>query len=161
MSQRNVPGTIYTIHLSKPLGPSDRGPRNTARHYTGWTGNLAARIAEHREGYGSKLLAAAKQRGIDWVVAKTEPGTRARERQLKKHSAARRCPECKKENEVQQDKTTLGELVTEMNAGTGSREAVKAAVTELSAEGKAIHWGAEIRQPQAEAEVADVDLEMG
>lgn len=55
--------------------------------------------------------------------------------------------------------TTLGELVTDMNAGTGSREAVKAAVTELAAEGRVIEWSAEVSQPQDQAEVDD--LEMG
>jgi hypothetical protein len=55
-------------------------------------------------------------------------------------------------------KTTLGELVTELNAGTGSRDQVKAAVAELSADGKAIHWDAEVSQPQAQADDLEMEL---
>ena len=54
--------------------------------------------------------------------------------------------------------TTLGELVTDMNAGTGSREAVKAAVAELAAEGRVIEWSAEVSQPQAEVDEPDLEL---
>lgn len=39
-------------------------------------------------------MAVIKDAGIGFVVAKTEPGTRARERQLKQRGAGRDCPVC-------------------------------------------------------------------
>ncbi len=39
-------------------------------------------------------MAVIRAAGIGFVVAKTEPGTRARERQLKQRGAARDCPYC-------------------------------------------------------------------
>jgi hypothetical protein len=45
--------------------------------------------------HGSPLLLAARKTGITWQLARTWPGTRARERQLKQQGgAARRCPLC-------------------------------------------------------------------
>lgn len=79
-------GIIYTLHFDRPY--------RHAKHYTGWTTDLAARLAEHAAGRGARLLAVVHAAGIGWQVAVTEPGTRTRERQLKKHGAARRCPLC-------------------------------------------------------------------
>jgi hypothetical protein len=45
------------------------------------------------------------------------------------------------------EKTTVGELVDGLNNGTVSRDEVKAAVAELSAESAVIHRGAEVSQP--------------
>jgi hypothetical protein len=39
-------------------------------------------------------MAVIRDAGIGFVVAKTEPGTRARERQLKQRGAVRDCPVC-------------------------------------------------------------------
>jgi hypothetical protein len=60
-----------------------------------------------------------------------------------------------------ESKITLGELVAAMDAGQATRDDVKAAVEELSADGKAIHWGATVRQPQAEVEVDEPEIELG
>jgi len=92
----NVEGWVYTIHLHAPLGDPARS-RMTAWHYTGWANadGLLARLLEHRSGRGSAMLAAAAAAGITWHLAALERGTRARERQLKKHGAARRCPTCR------------------------------------------------------------------
>lgn len=84
-------GTVYLLHLSVPFGH--------ARHYTGFAAGggrgLARRLAEHGTGSGARLLAAARKAGITWELARTWPGTRARERQLKNQGgAARRCPLC-------------------------------------------------------------------
>jgi hypothetical protein len=38
-----------------------------------------------------------REAGGSWRLASVEPGDRNRERQLKKHSASRRCPICKDE----------------------------------------------------------------
>jgi hypothetical protein len=89
--RRNVPGTVYLLHLSRPYVH--------AQHYTGWAGNgtrgLARRLAEHGTRSGSPLLAAARAAGITWELARTWPGTRGRERQLKQQGgASRRCPLC-------------------------------------------------------------------
>jgi predicted GIY-YIG superfamily endonuclease len=91
MARRNVPGTVYLLHFSVPY--------KHARHYTGWASDLAARLAEHDDGRGARLTAVAKAAGITWTLARTWPGTRARERQLKNQGgASRHCPACKKES---------------------------------------------------------------
>jgi predicted GIY-YIG superfamily endonuclease len=80
-------GTIYLLHLDRPY--------QHARHYTGWTTNLKSRLAEHTAGRGARLLAVTTQAGIGWQLARTWPGSRNRERQLKRQGgAARRCPLC-------------------------------------------------------------------
>jgi predicted GIY-YIG superfamily endonuclease len=80
-------GTVYLLHFSQPY--------QHARHYTGWTANLPARLADHQAGRGARLLAVAQDAGITWTVARTWPGTRTRERALKRQGgAARRCPLC-------------------------------------------------------------------
>ena len=89
-------GTVYLLHLSEPYGPGGgANGRGTARHYTGWTADLAARLALHECGQGARLLAVARAAGIGWTLARTWPGTRARQRQLKRQGgASRRCPLC-------------------------------------------------------------------
>lgn len=84
-------GTVYLLHLAQPY--------RHARHYTGYAGNgaagLARRLAQHGSSHGAKLLAAARAAGITWELARTWPGDRARERQLKRQGgASRRCPLC-------------------------------------------------------------------
>lgn len=81
-------GTIYTLHFCTRFGH--------AGHYTGWTANLAKRLAEHAKGSGSNLCRKAARAGITWVLVATEPGDKNRERQLKNQGgAARRCPVCR------------------------------------------------------------------
>jgi predicted GIY-YIG superfamily endonuclease len=74
-------GTCYLLHFSEPY--------KHARHYSGTTADLAARLAEHQTGRGSRLLAVAKAAGIAWTLARTWPGGRQRERQLKNQAAPR------------------------------------------------------------------------
>ena len=91
MTRRDVEGTVYLLHFSRPY--------RHARHYTGWASDLAARLADHADGHGARLTAVAKAAGITWTLARTWPGTRARERQLKNQGgASRHCPACKKES---------------------------------------------------------------
>ncbi len=98
--RRNVPGTVYLLHLARPYLPyPGAAPRLGAQHYTGWAGGgargLARRLAQHGTAAGNPLLLAARRAGITWELARTWEGTRARERQLKRQgSARRRCPLC-------------------------------------------------------------------
>lgn len=81
-------GTVYLLHFDQPY--------RHARHYLGWTQNLAARLAVHAAGHGARLLQVVSAEGITWTLARTWPGVpRLRERQLKRMGgAARRCPLC-------------------------------------------------------------------
>jgi predicted GIY-YIG superfamily endonuclease len=80
-------GTVYLIHLDEPY--------KHARHYTGWTTNLDARLEAHREGRGARLMEVVKAAGITWRLARTWPGGRERERAIKdRHEAPRLCPQC-------------------------------------------------------------------
>ena len=82
-----VTGTVYLLHFDRPYAH--------AGHYTGWTTDLAARLAEHAAGHGARLLAVAKSAGIGWTLARTWAGTRHVERALKRQGgASRRCPLC-------------------------------------------------------------------
>jgi predicted GIY-YIG superfamily endonuclease len=89
---------VYTLHLYPPLGH--------ARHYTGSTRNLRQRLADHELGRGARLPQVQVERGGTWVLAQTEPGSRDRERQLKQHSATRRCQVCKAAEGYQAGKLT-------------------------------------------------------
>lgn len=87
MSRRQPRGVVYLLHFERPY--------RHAKHYTGWTTDLEARLAEHRAGRGARLLAVIGQAGIGWSLARTWDGTKGRERQLKRTGgASRRCPMC-------------------------------------------------------------------
>jgi len=80
-------GTVYLIHFDTPC--------RHARHYTGWALDLEQRLRQHRAGHGARLLEVIAA-GIDWTLARTWPGSRQRERQLKRQGgASRRCPICR------------------------------------------------------------------
>lgn len=81
-------GVIYLLHFHAPY--------RHARHYTGWTRDLPGRLAEHGTGNGARLLAVVHHAGIGWTLARTWPGSRSRERALKRQGgASRRCPLCR------------------------------------------------------------------
>ena len=83
-------GTVYLIHFDRPY--------RHARHYTGWAGNLDARLARHRAGNGARLIEVVMAAGIGWELARTWPGTRADERRIKRaRNAPRLCPLCQDE----------------------------------------------------------------
>jgi len=83
----------YLVHLDRKLGSSH--PRGGAGHYLGTTVNLDRRIAQHREGTGARILAAAVERGIGFDVVRTWPGGREKERELKRlRNSPRLCPRC-------------------------------------------------------------------
>lgn len=80
-------GTVYLLHFDRPY--------KHARHYTGWAADLDARLDQHRHGHGARLLAVLKDAGIGWQLARTWPGDRRRERQIKNMGgASRSCPFC-------------------------------------------------------------------
>jgi hypothetical protein len=90
--------TTYLLHLSRPLG-NTASATGYAQHYTGSAkggrAGLARRLAEHGTCDGARMLLAARRQGITWELARTWPGGRDRERQLKRQGgAARRCPLC-------------------------------------------------------------------
>lgn len=78
-------GTVYLLHFDAPYAH--------ARHYLGWTAeeDVTARLAEHAAGRGARLLAVVASAGIGWRLARTWPGSRARERQLKHQGGLSRC----------------------------------------------------------------------
>jgi hypothetical protein len=85
-----IRGLVYTLHLWPPIAH--------AKHYTGLARSekrLPERLADHALGRGARLTQVQVERGGSWVLARTEPGGADRERQLKKHGAARRCEVCK------------------------------------------------------------------
>ena len=99
MSANGGRGTIYTLHFDPAYRPSPDAPQyKTAGHYTG-AADLDARLAEHEAGRGARLTQVQLQSGGSWRLADVQPGTRADERRLKQHGAARRCPICQAEPE--------------------------------------------------------------
>jgi len=81
------PGVVYLIHFSEAY--------RHAKHYVGWTNDLDARLKEHADGHGARLLAVLKSAGITWRCVRTWPGGRKLERQLKnRKEAPKLCPVC-------------------------------------------------------------------
>lgn len=93
-------GIVYLLCFDELYEPYPGAPTYCcARHYTGFVpGGPAAlkrRLAEHGTARGARLMLAVRAAGITWQLARTWPGDRARERQLKRQGgAARRCPLC-------------------------------------------------------------------
>jgi predicted GIY-YIG superfamily endonuclease len=84
----SLTGLVYLLHFDRPY--------RHAKHYTGFTHDLDARITAHITGEGARLLQVIQSHGIGWQVARTWPGTRSTERALKRQGgASRRCPLCK------------------------------------------------------------------
>lgn len=80
-------GVVYLLHFARPY--------KHARHYIGWTRDLAGRLAAHEAGSGARLLQVVAGAGIEWRLARLWPGDRGRERALKRQGgAARCCPMC-------------------------------------------------------------------
>lgn len=90
--------TVYLLHFEPPYRApiGDTGRVKTAGHYIGSTGlPVGERLATHIAGHGSPLVRAAKAAGCEVSVARTWPGDRTTERQLKRaRHHARLCPVC-------------------------------------------------------------------
>jgi predicted GIY-YIG superfamily endonuclease len=84
----DVPGTVYLLHLDPPY--------KHARHYLGWAADLAARMADHAEGRGARLLAVQKAAGGTWHLTRTwTDATRSYERRIKNTGhVPHYCPAC-------------------------------------------------------------------
>jgi predicted GIY-YIG superfamily endonuclease len=86
---------IYLLHFDRPL--------SHARHYVGYTDDPTPdrRIARHRQGRGSKLMAAVVQAGITFSVARVwSDANRDQERQIKKgKNAPKLCPICRQQGD--------------------------------------------------------------
>ena len=83
---------VYLIHFEQPI--KDGHP---CQHYLGYANNLEKRIEHHRRGTSKvRLMEVAKERGIDFVVARVwENGDRELERKLKRQKNGRNlCPIC-------------------------------------------------------------------
>ena len=86
---------IYLLHFQKPIGNA-ANPHGQAQHYIGWTrGEVDQRIEEHRLGHAAAITAAATRAGVEMILARTWPGDRKFERQLKRYKkASQLCPLC-------------------------------------------------------------------
>lgn len=78
-----APGTVYLLHFDRPY--------RHARHYCGWTTDLSARLAAHADGRGARLIDVITAAGIGYQLARTWPGSRTRERQIKRQGGLSRC----------------------------------------------------------------------
>ncbi len=80
---------VYILHFDRPLAH--------ARHYTGWSSDLPARLAAHERGAGARLVEVIRDLGIGWTLAGVWSGaTRTDERRMKRRGgAARVCPVCR------------------------------------------------------------------
>lgn len=82
---------VYLIHFDRPY--------KQAKHYTGSTRDLDARLARHRAGDGARLLQVLNQNGIGYQVVRTWEGGRDIERKVKAmKNAPHLCPVCHPNN---------------------------------------------------------------
>lgn len=86
-----VQGT-YLLHFTTPY--------KHARHYMGYSKDVASRLKRHKEGSGehrgAKLLEVVRSAGIDWVLVRVWPGPQTMEAKLKRrHNSPQLCPICK------------------------------------------------------------------
>ena len=90
-------GTIYLLHFDRPY--------RHARHYLGWTVDLAARLDQHLDGNGARLLEVITAEGIGFELVRTWPDQTLRdEKKLKAgHNNVKLCPRCTKPSRVLTD----------------------------------------------------------
>jgi hypothetical protein len=87
-----IPG-CYLVCFSAPFHGAN-GRHIGARHYVGYSDNIAQRLLTHRAGQGSPLLAAALEAGLDWRLVRVWPGAdRTVERRLHNRHDSRLCPQ--------------------------------------------------------------------
>lgn len=79
--------TIYLLHFDRPY--------KHARHYIGYTDNLAERIKRHLSGNGARLIEVITQAGIGFKLARVWRGDRTFERILHNRKKSQKlCPIC-------------------------------------------------------------------
>ncbi len=81
-------GSVYLIHFERRY--------HHAGHYIGFTTDTAARLEDHRNNRGSRLIEVINGAGINWELARLwNNATRSFERRLKRRKEAPRlCPIC-------------------------------------------------------------------
>lgn len=107
---QNVSGWLYLIHFDEPY--------KHAKHYTGWTTDVPARLRAHATGNGARLMEVITEAGITWRLTKVIPGTRTNERSRKGTGARRWCPACQGRAAVFPaglDLAELGEILSVTN----------------------------------------------
>jgi hypothetical protein len=83
---------LLTCGKARP-GTSRAG--TNCRQVQHWATNVNRRLAEHEAGHGARLLAVVRDAGNGWQLARMWPGSRTRERQIKRQGGhARHCPLC-------------------------------------------------------------------
>lgn len=84
----HIIGTVYLVHMARSL--------HGARHYLGFSTNVANRVKVHKAGHGSPLLGEATRRGIGWrVVRRWNRKDGYFEQELKRRGLPSLCPICK------------------------------------------------------------------
>jgi len=87
--------TVYLLHFERPISPC-----HTAQHYIGSAEKLIGRLDVHHDCPDARLLQVAKERGIDFALARTWPGGRDLERKIKNWKMGPRlCPICQGEKQ--------------------------------------------------------------
>ena len=88
-------GTVYLLHFDRPY--------KHAKHYLGYTDNLEARLRQHRQGRGARLMQVIKEAGIGFTLVRVWEGDRALEKRLKKQkNSPRLCPICRERKKHEQ-----------------------------------------------------------
>lgn len=85
--------SVYLIHFHTPLCH--------ARHYIGMAQDVTARLAEHKAGYGARILQVCNERSIDYSISRTWNTfqTASEAKQFEKYLKSRKeapnlCPVC-------------------------------------------------------------------
>jgi predicted GIY-YIG superfamily endonuclease len=117
---------VYLLHFDQPYGDYPHG--QFALHYLGSTSDLPARLQAHRTGKGARLMTVIRRAGIDFSLARTWPGGKCRERQLKQQHRRQMCPMC---GVMPRDEQ--GRRVFARRTLTARREAEQAAVADITA----------------------------
>lgn len=86
----HIIGSVYLVHMARSI--------NGARHYLGFSTNIAQRMRAHKSGRGTPLLAAAAKRGIGFkVVRRWHKRDGYFEQELKRRGPLKElCPVCSK-----------------------------------------------------------------
>src|SRR5262245_18090044 len=88
-NMRNWTRSLLAKTFAAPLG-SDQS-RGQAQHVLGYADRFDHRAREHLTGRGAKSTQALHARGISFQIARTWPGSRAFERELKNRKDAPAC----------------------------------------------------------------------
>jgi predicted GIY-YIG superfamily endonuclease len=105
-------GTVYLIHFESKL--------HHAQHYIGFASHdLFARIRDHRNNHGARLLQVLNGAGVQWHVVRTWRGTRQLERRFKRRKkASALCPICREATEPPVSEIEMDKILQE---GIGNR----------------------------------------